>query len=147
MRTSAFAFGSFVIASPMKRQKLLTKALNAPQNMRFAELCSLAEAFGYKLDRVRGSHHKLRARARFPTVEHSERKRKGQAVPGAAIVAWRSFDLAWKGNHERLSHQCLFQRGRRWIYRRRSGPEILFCVWPDAGGSIEGSPCREASMA
>lgn len=41
----------------MKRQKLLARALNAPQNMRFSELCSLAEAFGYKLDRVKGSHH------------------------------------------------------------------------------------------
>lgn len=41
----------------MKRKKLLAKALNAPQNVRFSELCALAEAFGYKLDRVRGSHH------------------------------------------------------------------------------------------
>ena len=41
----------------MKRKKLLAKALNAPQNMRFVELCSLAKAFGYELDRVRGSHH------------------------------------------------------------------------------------------
>ena len=25
--------------------------------MRFVELCSLAKAFGYRLDRVKGSHH------------------------------------------------------------------------------------------
>ena len=31
--------------------------MNAPQNVRFAELCTLAEAFGYQLDRVKGSHH------------------------------------------------------------------------------------------
>lgn len=41
----------------MKTRKLLLKALNSPQNLRFAELCTLALAFGYKLDRVRGSHH------------------------------------------------------------------------------------------
>lgn len=41
----------------MKAKKLLLKALNAPQNLRFAELQLLAEAFGYTLDRVRGSHH------------------------------------------------------------------------------------------
>ena len=41
----------------MKTRKLLLKALNAPQNLRFAELRTLAEAFGYRLDRVKGSHH------------------------------------------------------------------------------------------
>ena len=41
----------------MKTRKLLLKALNAPQNLRFAEACTLAGAFGYRLDRVRGSHH------------------------------------------------------------------------------------------
>jgi predicted RNA binding protein YcfA (HicA-like mRNA interferase family) len=41
----------------MKMRKLLAKALNAPQNLRFADLCALAAAFGYRLDRVKGSHH------------------------------------------------------------------------------------------
>ena len=41
----------------MKARKLLRKALDSPQNLRFAEFCALAQAFGYKLDRVRGSHH------------------------------------------------------------------------------------------
>ena len=41
----------------MKLRKLLLKSMNAPQNVRFAELCTLAEAFGYQLDRVKGSHH------------------------------------------------------------------------------------------
>jgi predicted RNA binding protein YcfA (HicA-like mRNA interferase family) len=41
----------------MKPRKLLEKAMNAPQNMRFADLCALATAFGYSLDRVKGSHH------------------------------------------------------------------------------------------
>jgi predicted RNA binding protein YcfA (HicA-like mRNA interferase family) len=42
---------------PMKLRKLLQKTMNAPQNVRFAELCRLAVAFGYTLDRVNGSHH------------------------------------------------------------------------------------------
>ena len=41
----------------MKARKLIEKALIAPQNLRFAELCTLAELFGYRLDRVHGSHH------------------------------------------------------------------------------------------
>lgn len=41
----------------MKLRKLLVKTMNAPQNVRFAELCHLAEAFGYALDRASGSHH------------------------------------------------------------------------------------------
>ena len=43
----------------MKPAKLLQKALQSPQNLRFSELLSLAQAFGYTLDRVRGSHHIL----------------------------------------------------------------------------------------
>ena len=43
----------------MKTKKLLLKAINAPQNLRFADLCTLAAAFGYSLDRVKGSHHIL----------------------------------------------------------------------------------------
>ena len=43
----------------MKLRKLLLRAINAPQNLRFAELLTLANAFGYTLDRVSGSHHIL----------------------------------------------------------------------------------------
>ena len=41
----------------MKKRKLLHKALVGGKNLRFAEFCSLALAFGYRLDRVSGSHH------------------------------------------------------------------------------------------
>ncbi|MBK6407048.1 MAG: type II toxin-antitoxin system HicA family toxin [Holophagales bacterium] len=33
------------------------KALQSPHNLRFAEVCSLAEAFGFRLSRTGGSHH------------------------------------------------------------------------------------------
>ena len=41
----------------MKKDKLLRKALNSPQNLRFNEMIVLVEAFGFRMSRVRGSHH------------------------------------------------------------------------------------------
>ena len=41
----------------MKNRKLLQKLLASPHNVRFGDLCKLATAFGYRLDRVNGSHH------------------------------------------------------------------------------------------
>jgi hypothetical protein len=51
----------------MQSQKLLEKAINSPQNLRFAEVIKLAGAFGFKVDRVRGSHHILK-RAGVPEL-------------------------------------------------------------------------------
>jgi len=41
----------------MKKSKLLEKALANPRNMRFKEMVTLIEAFGFHLSRVKGSHH------------------------------------------------------------------------------------------
>jgi len=41
----------------MKQRKLLQKALSSPRNMRFKEMVALVEAFGFRLARVKGSHH------------------------------------------------------------------------------------------
>jgi predicted RNA binding protein YcfA (HicA-like mRNA interferase family) len=41
----------------LKKVKLLRKALSGTKNFRFAELCQLAKAVGYRLDRINGSHH------------------------------------------------------------------------------------------
>jgi hypothetical protein len=41
----------------MNARKLLQNALSSPHNFRFAEARALAEAFGFRLSRVRGSHH------------------------------------------------------------------------------------------
>jgi hypothetical protein len=41
----------------MKKQKLLQKVLSGTKNVRFSEAVALAEAFGFCLDRVNGSHH------------------------------------------------------------------------------------------
>lgn len=41
----------------MDPRKLLQRALRSPNNFRFTEACSLAEAFGFRRSRVSGSHH------------------------------------------------------------------------------------------
>ena len=40
-----------------KQEKLLKKLLSGSKNIRFDEMAALAEAFGFQLSRVRGSHH------------------------------------------------------------------------------------------
>jgi predicted RNA binding protein YcfA (HicA-like mRNA interferase family) len=51
----------------MNSRKLLEKALNSPQSLRFSEVLKLAQAFGFRLDRISGSHHILR-RAGIPEL-------------------------------------------------------------------------------
>ncbi len=41
----------------MKRRKLLHKAISSPKNVRFDEMATLMEAFGFRLSRVKGRHH------------------------------------------------------------------------------------------
>jgi predicted RNA binding protein YcfA (HicA-like mRNA interferase family) len=41
----------------MRKRRLLLKALSSPQNLRFKEMVALVEAFGFRLARVKGSHH------------------------------------------------------------------------------------------
>ena len=43
--------------SVVKKRKLFEKAFNSPGNVRFDEFVTLLKAFGFTLDRVRGSHH------------------------------------------------------------------------------------------
>jgi len=41
----------------MNNRKRLQKALQSPANMRFGEMITLVEAFGFRLSRVTGGHH------------------------------------------------------------------------------------------
>jgi hypothetical protein len=41
----------------MDKKKILWKVLAGSKNVRFEEIKILAEAFGFRLKRVRGSHH------------------------------------------------------------------------------------------
>lgn len=41
----------------MRARKIYEKMLVNVQNVRFADFCKVVEAFGYRLDRTKGSHH------------------------------------------------------------------------------------------
>lgn len=41
----------------VSKRKLLEKAISRPRSLRFDEMVSLVEAFGFRLSRQRGSHH------------------------------------------------------------------------------------------
>jgi predicted RNA binding protein YcfA (HicA-like mRNA interferase family) len=41
----------------MNKSKLLQKLLSGSKNIQFIEVVACAEAFGFRLDRVNGSHH------------------------------------------------------------------------------------------
>ena len=41
----------------MNKRKLLLKLLSGSKNIRFADMMQLAQAFGFRLDRISGSHH------------------------------------------------------------------------------------------
>jgi len=41
----------------MSKRKLLQKILRGSRNVRFNDLVALVKAFGFHLDRVKGSHH------------------------------------------------------------------------------------------
>jgi len=41
----------------MKKQKILQKILNNPNKVRFLEVKSIVEVFGFNLSRISGSHH------------------------------------------------------------------------------------------
>jgi predicted RNA binding protein YcfA (HicA-like mRNA interferase family) len=41
----------------MKKSKLLQKLLSGSRNIRFSEAAECAEMFGFRLERIKGSHH------------------------------------------------------------------------------------------
>ena len=63
----------------MNSRRLLQTALNSPQSLRFAEAVKLAQSFGFRLDRVSGSHHIMK-RAGIPELVNLQNV-KGMAKP------------------------------------------------------------------
>jgi predicted RNA binding protein YcfA (HicA-like mRNA interferase family) len=63
----------------MKRRKLLKKVLASPKNIRFADMVTLVEGFGFQLARVSGSHH-IFERPDVPEIINLQ-NRKGKAKP------------------------------------------------------------------
>lgn len=41
----------------VRKHKLYQRIVNNPQNIKFDQLISVVEAFGFVLDRIKGSHH------------------------------------------------------------------------------------------
>ena len=46
-----------MVAGVTKREKLLKRIRHNPRNVSFQDMRTLLEAFGFVLDRTRGSHH------------------------------------------------------------------------------------------
>jgi len=63
----------------VNKKKVLAKVLKAPNNVRFVEMVSLVEAFGFRLSRVSGSHH-IFTRPMVPELVNLQEV-KGQAKP------------------------------------------------------------------
>lgn len=63
-----------------RSDKLLEKAKNSPHNLRFEELCKLAERHGWTFDRQRGSHA-IYINPDLPGRDMNFQDRKGQAKP------------------------------------------------------------------
>lgn len=58
---------------------LLTRARNAPNNIRFSELCQLAECYGFIFARQNGSH-RVYKRSGWPKIMNFQ-DRGGKATP------------------------------------------------------------------
>ena len=63
----------------MKTHKLLQKLLSGTKNIRFSEVVALAEAFGFRLDRISGSHH-IFVHPEIPELLNMQNS-KGKAKP------------------------------------------------------------------
>ena len=63
----------------MKKSKLLKKLLSGSKNINFSDTVNCAEAFGFRLDRINGSHH-IFVHALIPELVNLQ-NRKGKAVP------------------------------------------------------------------
>ena len=63
----------------MNKRKLLRKALSGSKNIRFDDMVSLIEAFGFRLARISGSHH-IFQHPEVPEMVNIQNK-KGKAKP------------------------------------------------------------------
>ena len=64
----------------VKKAKLFRKILSGSKNIRFAEFTAVIEAFGFALDRIRGSHH-VYSHPKVPQAISVQSDNNGQAKP------------------------------------------------------------------
>ena len=74
-----------------KCDKLLERARNSPADLRFTEVCQLAECYGFVLDRQGGSH-RIYKRPRWPHVMNFQNW-KGKAKPYQVRQLLNAIDL------------------------------------------------------
>ena len=68
-----------------KCNKLLEKAKNSPNNLRFNEICKLAECYGWVFDRQNGTSHAIYLHpslGQSPDSLMNFQNNKGKAKPG-----------------------------------------------------------------
>lgn len=63
----------------MNKRKLLQKLLSGSKNLKFSDVVSIAEAFGFEFDRISGSHH-IFVHPNVPELVNLQ-KVKGKAKP------------------------------------------------------------------
>jgi predicted RNA binding protein YcfA (HicA-like mRNA interferase family) len=63
----------------MNKRKLLKKLLAGSKNIRFGDLVTLVEAFGFHLERINGSHH-IFEHPSVPEIVNLQ-NRQGKAIP------------------------------------------------------------------
>jgi predicted RNA binding protein YcfA (HicA-like mRNA interferase family) len=71
-------------------KKTLQKILGGSTDIRFAEMVSLVEAFGFRLDRVRSSHHIFV----HPDVDRLVNLQEVKEKPN--LIKFGSFSRLWK---------------------------------------------------
>jgi predicted RNA binding protein YcfA (HicA-like mRNA interferase family) len=64
----------------MNRRRILERARNNPNDVRFSDLLTLVEAFGYTLARITGSH-RIFEHPDAPTVLNLQPGKSGKAKP------------------------------------------------------------------
>ena len=65
----------------MKPRRILERILAGSRNIRFEDACRLAQAFGFELDRTRGSHHIFQHRSRTGLRLNFQPDKSGQMKP------------------------------------------------------------------
>ena len=90
----------------MKKHKLLLKLLSGTKNIRFSEVVAIAEAFGFQIDRINGSHHIL-VHPEIPELLNLQTSKERQNLTRSSnCYNWLKLTtFSWGKNDERLSHQ------------------------------------------
>jgi predicted RNA binding protein YcfA (HicA-like mRNA interferase family) len=61
-----------------RREKLLQKARNSPNNLRFSDLVKLVESYGFTFERQTGSHH-IFSHPKLATTLNMQPRKDGKA--------------------------------------------------------------------